>query len=70
MYAVCYVNDAELPEDREWVMVRTGRGMYLFLKESAVCPRVIQEAWAGYRLLEGACIPAQREVAEVLALQG
>lgn len=70
MYAVQYVSDEELPPDQEWVMLRIGRSMRLFIKESAVCPRVIEEAWAGYRrLVAEPAMPAQRPPSKVVALR-
>jgi hypothetical protein len=50
-------------------MVRTRGQVVLFLKESAVCPRVLEEAWAGFRALEPRdSIPEQRSLARRLAL--
>ena len=52
MYAVHYVRDDELPANQAWAMIRQGSRVCLFLKESVVCPRVLEEAWAAYRRLE------------------
>lgn len=53
MYGVKFVEDHELPEGREWMLTHrrdTGRTR-LWVTRSAVCERVLEEAWAGYRLL-------------------
>ena len=53
MYGVRFVGEHELPKGRDWLMVRrrdTGR-THLLVKESAVSEEVLEEAWAGYRLL-------------------
>lgn len=52
MYAVHYVKDDELPTKQAWVLVRQGSRVCLFLKESVMCPRVLEEAWAAFRQME------------------
>jgi hypothetical protein len=52
VYAVKYVSDEELPPGHDWALVRQGSNVWAFFKESAVCPRVLEQAWAGYRALE------------------
>jgi hypothetical protein len=70
VYAVHYIRDDELPAKQAWVMVRTGTRVALFIKESKVCPRVLEEAWAGFREIEPRAMPEQRQPAKVLALRG
>lgn len=65
MYGVTFVRDEELPAGYDWVLTRCRRTgtTHCFVKESAVRPRVIEEAWAAYRLMvrrlhvEAGCLP-------------
>lgn len=73
MYAVHYVSDEDLPTNQAWAMVRQGGRVCLFLKESVLCPTVLEEAWAAFRVLEPRApraLPAQqRRSVGALALQ-
>ena len=52
MYAVRFVNDADLPSTHAWVLAYDMDGnVYAFIKQSCVTPRVLEEVWAGYRRL-------------------
>lgn len=62
MYGVKFVQDHELPE-KEWALVRWSGRTRLFVRESAVCERVLEEAWAAYRQSVGVVdgrVPEQR----------
>ena len=51
-YGVSYVDDDELPAETDWLFVKTGEGgLLLCIKEHAVSPEVLEEAWAAYRQL-------------------
>lgn len=52
MYAIEYVGDDDLPAKHQWAIVRLGPRVVLYIKESAVCPKLLEEAWAGFRHLE------------------
>lgn len=47
MYQVRFVGDEDLPDGHEWAMVfhDTG-GATLIIKQSAICERVLGQAWA------------------------
>lgn len=50
MYAVRFVDDDKLPDAHSWVMARTDDGScFFFVKRRAVCPRILEQGWAGYR---------------------
>lgn len=52
MYAVVFVEDQDLPRNHAWAMVYDADGnVYAFIKRTCVTPRVLEEAWAGYRHL-------------------
>lgn len=51
-YSVRFVADEELPPDHDWALARDEAGhYYAFIKQSSLVPRVLEEAWAGYRAL-------------------
>jgi len=52
MIAVRFVGESDLPVGHDWVVGQTDDGdAFLFIKEGAVVPSHIEEAWHGYRLL-------------------
>lgn len=51
MYRVRFVNDEDMPT--EWAFVRSDGRLRLYLRESAVCPAILEQAWAAYRNLAG-----------------
>ena len=61
-YGVKIVRDGDLPENIEWMFVKTtGGGLLLYLTQtSAGCARALAEAWAAYRALDVAHLPTQR----------
>lgn len=48
MYGVTFVEDHELPE-KDWGLARMGRRTRLFIRRSAVDPKVLEQAWAAFR---------------------
>lgn len=59
MYVVEYVPSEELG-GHKWALVKVGDDDVILLVDQAhVTPEVLEEAWAGYRLLSGQ-IPRQR----------
>lgn len=72
MYGVEFVAESRLPRGHDWLLARdraTGRTR-LYVNEEAVTPEVLEQAWAGYRLLvraraaemaAGAGLPRQRQ---------
>lgn len=48
-YTVRLVGDDELPAPHDWAIVKTDTAVWVALRESAICERVLEEAWAGYR---------------------
>ena len=73
MYGVMFVQDPELPK-REWAFARWDGRLFLFLRESAVCPRVLEEAWVAYREMVSAPkaprLPGQRQPETRVKLKG
>lgn len=59
MYAVQYVSDEELPMT-DWAFAREGRRMYLFIRESIVCPETLSEAWAAFVEIQAGRVPVQQ----------
>lgn len=53
-FGVHFVRDDRLPEDHDFLMAHDpGTGdVYAFIRESAVTPRVLEDAWAAYRAVE------------------
>ena len=48
-HKVEFVGDGDLPEGVEWALyMAPGEAVVLFV-ESALCPRVLEEAWEAYR---------------------
>lgn len=52
-YEVVFVGDDELPEGKEWAIVRAGRRFIAFIKRSCVCPRVLRESWEAFAKFHG-----------------
>jgi hypothetical protein len=50
-YGVRFVGDDELPRDVDWTLLRFDGSFYFVVKRSRVCPRVLEEGWAAYRLM-------------------
>lgn len=59
-----FVQDQELPR-RRWLFARWEGRLFLFMRESEVCPQALEEAWAAYREMVGAPthprLPGQRQ---------
>lgn len=68
-YKVVFVADEDLPETRDWVLVRIAGAFVAFIKRSRVCPEVLAACWRAF--VEGfppaPAIPAPRDGALVLA---
>lgn len=48
LFTVRFVHDHALPEGHDWILGITDNDeRFLFVKRSAVSPRVLEEAWAG-----------------------
>lgn len=50
-YRVSFVDDVEMPDDKDWLIVEVDDEVYCVVRESRLCPAVLEEAWAGYRRL-------------------
>ena len=50
-HSVRFVDPEVLPAGHQWMMIRDEDGIYVFVGRPFVFPRVLEEAWAGYRLL-------------------
>jgi len=50
-YGVRFVGDDELPGDVDWTLLQFDDSFYFVVKRSKICPRVLEEGWAAYRLL-------------------
>lgn len=50
-YEVRFVRDGDLPVRHDWAMVRQGRITVLFIKQSALSPHVLEQAWRAGNLL-------------------
>lgn len=50
-YKVSFAEDVEMPDDKDWLIVEVGDEVHCIVRESMICPRVLEEAWAGYRRL-------------------
>ena len=48
-YEVRFVEDHKLPKGKDWMMIRSPTECFVFVKEKAVCPSVLEETWAAYR---------------------
>ena len=49
-YKVLFVKDGDLPDGHAWALARDVDGScYVFIKQGCVTPRVLEEAWAGFR---------------------
>lgn len=61
-YEVVFVGEDDLPEGKEWAIVRVGRKFIAFIKAGCVCPRVLVEAWEAFAGFHGfdEGIPAPR----------
>lgn len=53
-HAVQFVDDHDMPDGIEWLMIETKGAVICALRRSSVCPRVLEEAWGGYRDLVAA----------------
>jgi hypothetical protein len=49
MYEVQFIGDDALPEGHDFMYVDLPDGGVAFLRESAVNPRTLEDAWAAYR---------------------
>jgi hypothetical protein len=45
------IDNTDLPTGQDWAFVEHDEQITLFIKEHALTPRALEEAWAGYRLL-------------------
>jgi hypothetical protein len=45
------ISEDDLPTGQEWALVEHDEQITLFIKERALTPRNLEEAWAAYRLL-------------------
>lgn len=50
-HEVQFVDDQEMPDGHDWLLIDTGRAMICAVRHSRLCPEVLEEAWAGYRLM-------------------
>jgi hypothetical protein len=50
-HLVKFVDDSKMPEGHDWMIVEADGDFVCVLRQSRVCPLVLEEAWAGYRTL-------------------
>lgn len=51
-YDVRFVHDQALPRDHDFVLLARGPdSVHVFIRESALTPAVLEDAWAAYREL-------------------
>lgn len=50
-HKICLIGQDDLPAGHEWAMVEHDGRITLFITEAGLRPRVLEEAWAGYRML-------------------
>ena len=60
MHSVQYVDRSAMPPGHSWLLVQQGGDVVLFLDDAGVCADVLEEAWAGYRLMIAGPLPRQR----------
>lgn len=56
------IGDSDLPQGQEWALVEHDEQITLFIIESALTPRKLEDAWAAYRLLTNPRHPGPRLV--------
>jgi hypothetical protein len=47
-YEVVFVQDDELPEGKDWALLRAGSVIYAFIKASRLTADVLSEAWSAF----------------------
>lgn len=52
-YTVRFVEDAELPPPHDWALFRDGVRKILVVRESRVCPAVIEDIWRAFHKVNG-----------------
>jgi hypothetical protein len=50
-YGVKFVNDSKIPAGHDFMVVALPDGAVTFLRESALSPKSLEDAWAAYRAL-------------------
>jgi predicted DNA-binding transcriptional regulator len=48
---VRFMCDKEMPDGHDWLLVEAEDRVICIVRRSMVSPKVLEEAWAGYRLL-------------------
>lgn len=48
-YEVRFVEGHQLPAGHDWMMIQTATECFVFVRDDAVCPTVIEQAWAAFR---------------------
>jgi len=51
MHSVYFMDDDELPEGLDFLLLTVPGGFVVQLRESRLCPMVLEEAWAAYRAM-------------------
>lgn len=59
-HKICLIGQDDLPAGYEWAVVEHDGRITIFITQAALTPEVLEEAWAGYRLLVKPSPPRQR----------
>lgn len=62
MYDVRIIGETDLPAGHDWALVEREGSTTLLVKESALGPEVVAEAWAAYRKLDRRHTPCRRDI--------
>lgn len=65
MHRIEFLSNDQLPEGQDFVLICHGDGVFIGYRESAVCPRVLEDSWAAFRALQQ--VPPRRPYAAPLA---
>lgn len=62
-YEVMYLSDEAMPTGHDWMLLEVDEHQVLALRKSApLTPALLEEAWAGYRLLADVAAPQPQPV--------
>jgi hypothetical protein len=50
-HGITFLGDDELADGQDFALVITPQGGWIFYRESAVCPEVLERSWTAYREL-------------------
>jgi hypothetical protein len=51
-HQIRFIEDDELPNDRDWTLIRTRHAYYFFIKRSGVTEEALTRAWVAYAHLD------------------